>query len=416
MPIFKQKATLVFFLISVLVFTEVNLYAEDFSDLLKNDYNKQQTLLIRNEVSKKLGGRSASPKVKELASKILPWAIMENLSPEEFSNALVRMVGSDEAGIPFESNEDLLPLISSFKSEDEFLYVSKFFKEAETAELPVEFRDQLVFQSQKKKWDGFTLVLAGRLLILSRREKLDTGSYLKNLSGKMPPKAGQLPEDALNAVIGSLTENFSSKETLNLLPGLQKDLLSLRKPTGKKLTKQMQVSTRNIDPDLLTLGKLEIRERPKLNLSASDLGIPNDEEGKDWRYLSVRNLEIVVSDWIGTRYQYGGSGKSGTDCSGFTRSVLTDGRLAVPASLLPRSASDQAKIGESVSRSDVKEGDLVFFSASPNQSKITHVGLSMGDGKFSHASSSRGVIVQSLNEKWWTERYTGARRIFLKVK
>ncbi len=341
---------------------------------------------------------------------------MENLSPAEFANALVRMVGSEDAGIPFESNEDLLPLVSSFKSDEEFLYVSKFFREAEESELPVEFRDRLIFEGQKKKWEGFTLVLAGRLLILSRREKLDTDVYLKNLSAKVPPKTSQLPDDALNSLILALSENFSSKEAVNRLPSLQKDLLELRKLTGKKLTKQLQVSSRNVDAGLLSLGQLEIRERPKLNLSAEDLGITNTPEGKDWRYLSTGNLETVVSDWIGTRYQYGGSSKSGTDCSGFTRSVLTDERLGVPGNLLPRSASDQARIGDSINRSDLKAGDLVFFSASPNQSKITHVGLSMGKGKFSHASSSRGVIVQSLDEKWWTDRYTGARRIFSKVK
>ncbi|TGN19314.1 C40 family peptidase [Leptospira idonii] len=407
-----------------LLFSLTPLWSQDLVNLLNNDYSKQESLLIQNEVRKRLGSKSDVSLVREVTKKLLPWAMMEGLSPEEFTNSLVRMVANEEAGIPFESGEDLLPLAPKFVgNETDFLYTSKFFKEAEEAELPVALRDSLVAGSQKKKWEGASLLLGGRLLILSRREKIESESYNNLLLSGIPPKTGSLSDAKLKSLISSLTSDFKSESGKKNLVLLQKDFFELRASKGKNITKQMLVSSRNIDSKLSEIGALEVRERPKLQLSPEDLGItnpvePNSVENQtgDWRYLSRENYKKVVAGWIGTKYLYGGSSKSGTDCSGFTKSVLTDASVAVPAKIIPRSARDQAQMGAFIPRNSLYEGDLIFFSASPNQTKITHVGISMGKDQFAHASTTRGVVVQSLDEKWWKERYTTSRRIFLKVK
>ena len=198
---------------------------------------------------------------------------------------------------------------------------------------------------------------------------------------------------------------------------LTKDIVKFGNKKDKNNIMNVKSSMRDFNSEFVEMGRLEMRERPRLEWTMEDLNAPETtEQGlKDWKSVSVSKLDQIVKGWIGTRYLYGGSSKTGTDCSGFTKSVLVDKGIDVPVKLIPRSARDQAKIGSAVSRNNLNAGDLVFFSASPNQSKITHVGLSLGKSNFVHASSSRGVVIQSLDEKWWTGRYTSARRIFIKT-
>jgi len=108
----------------------------------------------------------------------------------------------------------------------------------------------------------------------------------------------------------------------------------------------------------------------------------------------------------GTPYRYGSTGGGSFDCSGFTRFVY--GRKGVS---LPHSAKEQFHQGHSVSRGDLKPGDLVFFHTVT--SGISHVGIYAGDGKFVHASSRRsgGVRVDRLDSGYYSGAFRGARRV-----
>lgn len=119
---------------------------------------------------------------------------------------------------------------------------------------------------------------------------------------------------------------------------------------------------------------------------------------------NIRLLE-AVDEWYGTRYRYGGTTKSGIDCSAFVRSVY---KMAFGIDL-PRTAREQYRVSDyNVKRADLKEGDLVFFNT---RGGVSHVGVYLGNSKFAHASSSRGVVVSSLNEKYYAARYLGAGRM-----
>ncbi|MGQ9488873.1 MAG: NlpC/P60 family protein [Armatimonadota bacterium] len=114
----------------------------------------------------------------------------------------------------------------------------------------------------------------------------------------------------------------------------------------------------------------------------------------------------TASRFQGVRYRWGGSSRSGFDCSGFTRYVFRH-KAGVD---LPHSASAQFRRGAPVSRSQLKPGDLVFFQT--YRRGASHVGIYIGNGKFIHASSARGrVRINSLNEGYYRQRYLGARRI-----
>jgi cell wall-associated NlpC family hydrolase len=115
-------------------------------------------------------------------------------------------------------------------------------------------------------------------------------------------------------------------------------------------------------------------------------------------------MDKVIDDVLGTKYRSGGTTTNGFDCSGFTMYVFK--HLGIN---LPHQSGSQFTMGTSVSRSDLRAGDLVFFNTSG--SGVSHVGIYVGDGKFAHASTSRGVVVSSLSDSYYVNRYVGAKRI-----
>jgi cell wall-associated NlpC family hydrolase len=107
----------------------------------------------------------------------------------------------------------------------------------------------------------------------------------------------------------------------------------------------------------------------------------------------------------GVPYHYGGSSRSGFDCSGFTSYIYRKKGVS-----LPHSAADQFNHGKRVSSGELKPGDLVFFHTT--RRGVSHVGIYAGEGKFVHASSGGGrVRVDSLNSGYYKKRLVGARRM-----
>ncbi|MBS4883030.1 MAG: C40 family peptidase [Peptoniphilus harei] len=109
---------------------------------------------------------------------------------------------------------------------------------------------------------------------------------------------------------------------------------------------------------------------------------------------------------LGSTYVYGDTGKDGYDCSGLVYSIYNN-ELGIS---IPRSSVSQSTFGKQVSKSDLQEGDLVFFNTVGNG--VSHVGIYVGDGKFIHASSGQGkVMTSSLDEGYYQERYVNATRV-----
>lgn len=118
----------------------------------------------------------------------------------------------------------------------------------------------------------------------------------------------------------------------------------------------------------------------------------------------VSSVLRSANSFMGTPYSMGGTTSRGIDCSGFTQRVF-----AMNGVKLPRTADVQFNAGVGVARGQEQPGDLVFFETYlPGPS---HVGIYIGDNKFIHASSSRGVTVSSLKETYYRSTYIGARRV-----
>lgn len=125
---------------------------------------------------------------------------------------------------------------------------------------------------------------------------------------------------------------------------------------------------------------------------------------------SVKGLLKYAERYLGTPYKFGGNTSSGFDCSGFTVKVFQENNFN-----LPRRSSDQAESGKPIDIKTVKPGDLLFFATSGG-SRVSHVGIvhtieNDGEVKFIHASTSKGVIISSLNEKYWNKAYHHAQRV-----
>ncbi len=113
-----------------------------------------------------------------------------------------------------------------------------------------------------------------------------------------------------------------------------------------------------------------------------------------------------ISEWLGTPYLYGGSTKGkGTDCSGMIQQVY----LSVYNIKLERSALNMMNNVYLIKKGELQCGDLIFFKTIGN--KVSHVALYINDDKFIHASSSRGVVVNDLNETYWAKHYYACGRI-----
>lgn len=124
----------------------------------------------------------------------------------------------------------------------------------------------------------------------------------------------------------------------------------------------------------------------------------------------IKSLLKDAEKYLGTPYKLGGTTTAGMDCSGLTTKVFEKYDY-----ILPRRSVEQSEVGDRVDISQVKPGDLLFFATSGG-SRVSHVGIvhtieSSGEVKFIHASTSKGVIISSLNEKYWNKAYLHARRI-----
>lgn len=181
-------------------------------------------------------------------------------------------------------------------------------------------------------------------------------------------------------------------------PMLHKIDAKLKVPTGKiALTNKKKISpSRQINMALAALEKNDIKSEIEKTIL---------HESK------IDALLVEAESYLGTPYRFGGMSRRGIDCSAFVLSVFGES-MGVE---LPRVAASQALEGDRVESGDLQKGDLVFFSHRGG-GRISHVGIVYeveedGEVKFIHASTSKGVIISSLSDRYWGPRYQFAKRI-----
>lgn len=124
----------------------------------------------------------------------------------------------------------------------------------------------------------------------------------------------------------------------------------------------------------------------------------------DPELLAGNQLLEPIEEWYGTRYLYGGTSKSGIDCSAFVQVMY----MSAFGMSLPRTARDQYKASQIISATELKEGDLVFFNT---RGGVSHVGIYLQNNKFVHASTSNGVTISDMFDSYYMKHFIGAGRI-----
>ena len=164
--------------------------------------------------------------------------------------------------------------------------------------------------------------------------------------------------------------------------------------------------------DTISLKKAEVKKDKKPSLSTILFGAKKSKVAKSDSGIGTEKCVRITSlakKKLGKRYVLGATGGRNTfDCSGLTTYVYKQNGIK-----LPRRAIAQSKIGKRISKKDLRKGDLVFFDTSRSRrGYVKHVGIYIGNNKFIHASSAkRKVIISSLNEPFYRNRLTGARRL-----
>lgn len=110
----------------------------------------------------------------------------------------------------------------------------------------------------------------------------------------------------------------------------------------------------------------------------------------------------------GGKYVWGGTTPEGFDCSGYVKYLYDKHNIN-----LPRTAWQQSKIGKTIQKEQLKEGDLVFFLTDKKRNiPVTHVGIYIGNNEFIHAASKdKGIIISPLDRGSYANTFVGAKRV-----
>ncbi|MGB3774659.1 MAG: C40 family peptidase [Leeuwenhoekiella sp.] len=152
---------------------------------------------------------------------------------------------------------------------------------------------------------------------------------------------------------------------------------------------------------LISCGSTKKNSKPGSSDSTRYYHVPSDKR--------VVNIVNDALSFEGTRYKWGGTTRKGMDCSGLVYTAFLNEKIQ-----LPRVSRDMAREGTRIQKKEVTIGDLLFFRTEGSK-RINHVGLVVdirpGEIIFVHSTTSRGVIVSSLDENYWSKAYIEARRV-----
>ena len=198
----------------------------------------------------------------------------------------------------------------------------------------------------------------------------------------------------------TLQENLSSKKRNNKVKtdSENADATASKKEDDREHKSDNQNLKNRFSNDSLVITKInELQEKnQRLLISGTSSEI---------RTVKLQNALLKsFENWKGTRYAFGGDSSRGIDCSALTRRVYRE----VFSFELPRVTKDQIKVGRNVSRHNLKPGDILYFRP---EGKYNHTAVYLGNSLFINASSSKGVILSSMEHSYWSKYFVHGVRV-----
>jgi len=165
--------------------------------------------------------------------------------------------------------------------------------------------------------------------------------------------------------------------------------------------------SRKLHPSQSFQNNKNITERKRLN----DFLTSGTEKELNTSNVSADEIIETAEQYIGVPHCMGGTTMKCMDCSGLLVTVFA--RFSI---VLPHNSEEQARFGKVINQIDeLKKGDLVFFTGTYKTNNfISHSGIYIGSKKFIHASSKNGVIITSIFDPWWRQRFVFGTRVFTK--
>lgn len=138
-----------------------------------------------------------------------------------------------------------------------------------------------------------------------------------------------------------------------------------------------------------------------------------DDLNLEYDAMTINCLMDEAMSHIGARYRSGSKGPNAFDCSGFTSYVFKQ----LGETNIGCSSREQYARNMPVSRSEMKRGDLVFFTSPNSGRNVGHVGIVVDVDpinrtfNFIHASTKEGVKISNSSDGFYARRFVGVRRV-----
>lgn len=202
-------------------------------------------------------------------------------------------------------------------------------------------------------------------------------------------------QTAVNSV--ALTDANSVKKSLKFIDGIE--IRPQAVPVNRTvITRSAEPITVDLPPVVANTSRAEIETFSSLQFKYAQLLNVEVES------LANPGLYQFIEKWWGTPYRYGGAAPNGIDCSAYSGTLVHD----VYGIVLSRTARAQYADCKKIKKKDLQEGDLLFFNT---RRGVSHVGVYLRNGYFTHASVGGGVTISNLEEAYYNKKYIGAGRI-----
>ncbi len=147
-----------------------------------------------------------------------------------------------------------------------------------------------------------------------------------------------------------------------------------------------------------------IKKNNVVTTNHADSGL-KEKLGISAKEIKENKLFRFVEDWYGVPYKYGGCVKTGVDCSCFADNIYEH----VYGRKIARNAVDIYSECDKITKEKLREGDFIFFKI--NSGSISHVGVYLKNNKFAHATTSKGVRVDDLDDAYYTKYFYSCGRL-----